>query len=149
MTENPEIHLMSELARLLRSLGKVVGAHVQENLKSSELTPPQMWALQHLESPCPMGALGERLGIDKSYVTAIADSLEQSGLVERRPDPNDRRVRNLVLTERGRALRVRFEAEMLRTLPIGYDLSEQELRQLIGLLAKALPNSDEDDHREP
>lgn len=148
MPGNPELQLMTELARLLRSLGKVVGTHLQANLQSSELTPPQMWALQHLESPCPMGTLGERLGIDKSYVTAIADSLEQSGLVERRPDTTDRRVRNLVLTDRGRALRVRFEAEMLHTLPIGHDLSEQELRQLIDLLAKALPRPVEGDHRD-
>lgn len=148
MPGNPDIQLMTELARLLRSIGKVVGAHLQVNLQTSELTPPQMWALQHLESPCPMGTLGERLGIDKSYVTAIADSLEQSGLVERQADESDRRVRNLVLTERGRALRVRFEAEMLRTLPIGHNLSEPELRQLIDLLAKALPQAIEDDQRE-
>ncbi len=131
--------LMTELARLLRSLGKVVRTHILQTVESSDLTPPQMWALQHLEDPCHMGALGDRLGIDKSYVTAIADSLEKSGLVERQPDPNDRRARNLVLTEKGRTARVRFEHEMLRSLPIGRELSEVELRQLIDLLGKAMP----------
>ena len=131
--------LMTELARLLRSLGKVVRTHIHQTVESSELTPPQMWALQHLEDPCHMGALGDRMGIDKSYVTAIADSLEKSGLVERQADPNDGRARNLVLTEEGRAVRVRFEQEMLRSLPIGRNLSKAELRQLIDLLGKAMP----------
>ncbi len=130
---------MTELARLLRDLGKAVRTHVQATAESSDLTPPQMWALQHLDNPCHMGELGDRLGIDKSYVTAIADTLEQAGLVERQTDPMDRRARNLVLTDHGMATRARFHEEMLRTLPIGRNLSEAELRQLIGLLARALP----------
>lgn len=141
MPDRDSTQLTAELARLLRVLGKTVRTHVQATLESSELTPPQMWALQHLDHSCHMGELGERLGIDKSYVTAIADSLEKAGLVERQPDPTDRRVRNLVLTAEGREVRTRFEDVMLASLPIGRDLSDSELRQLIDLLGKAIPAS--------
>ena len=138
MPDRDKTQLIADLARLLRALGKIVRTHMQSTLESSELTPPQMWALLHLDHSCHMGELGERLGIDKSYVTAIADSLGKAGLVERQPDPADRRVRNLVLTPEGREVRTRFEEVMLSTLPIGRGLSEAELRQLIDLLGKAV-----------
>ncbi|TWD17672.1 DNA-binding MarR family transcriptional regulator [Streptomyces sp. T12] len=47
-------------------------------------------------------ALASRLVIDRSVLTYLIDDLEAAGLVERRLDPNDRRVRRLVATERGR-----------------------------------------------
>ncbi len=142
MADAPETaQLMTELARLLRALGKTVRTHVQATAEASGLTPPQMWALQHLDDSCHMGALGDRLGIDKSYVTAIVDGLERAGLVERQPDPGDRRVRNLVLTEEGRRVRVRFERDLVAGLPFGAHLSTAELAQLNGLLGKALPGA--------
>lgn len=142
MSDVPETaQLMTELARLLRALGRTVRTHVQATAEASELTPPQMWALQHLDDPCHMGALGDRLGIDKSYVTAIADGLERAGLVERQPDPADRRVRNLVLTEEGRRVRVQFERDLVAGLPFGANLSTAELAQLNDLLGKALPGA--------
>ena len=50
-----------------------------------------LMVVQH--SPAPtMKDLSERLGISQSSVTKLADSLTRRGLVERHPDPNDRRV---------------------------------------------------------
>ena len=45
------------------------------------------------------------LTCDASNVTGIVDRLEARGLVERRPDPGDRRVKMLALTDEGVALR--------------------------------------------
>src|SRR5687768_14293067 len=75
------------------------------------LAPMQAMALRQLdpENPVPMGALADALHCDSSNVTGIADRLEGAGLVERRPVPNDRRVKGLVLTDRGREMRAEVE----------------------------------------
>jgi DNA-binding MarR family transcriptional regulator len=48
------------------------------------------------------GALGQHLGIDRTVLTYLLDDLEKAGLVERRPDPADRRSRRVVATDKGR-----------------------------------------------
>jgi len=47
-------------------------------------------------------ALSERLAVPASRMVALVDHLEEAGLVERRADPDDRRVRGLYLTRKGR-----------------------------------------------
>src|SRR5216110_3367969 len=49
----------------------------------------------------PMRDLADRWGFDASYVTSLADALEERGLVERRPHPTDRRVKMLAITRKG------------------------------------------------
>ena len=46
-------------------------------------------------------ALAERLLIDRSVMTYLIDDLEAADLVQRRPDPADRRVRRVCPTEHG------------------------------------------------
>ncbi|GAA5120883.1 MarR family winged helix-turn-helix transcriptional regulator [Pseudonocardia adelaidensis] len=48
-------------------------------------------------------AMAQRLGVDRTVMTYLLDDLEKAGLVERKPDPADRRARRVVLTEHGRA----------------------------------------------
>lgn len=43
-----------------------------------------------------------RLGIDRTVMTYLVDDLEKGGLVTRRPDPADRRARQVVLTAKGK-----------------------------------------------
>jgi DNA-binding MarR family transcriptional regulator len=50
----------------------------------------------------PMSEIGQRLYISRPYMTALADSLIAGGLVERLPDPCDRRVINIAITEKGK-----------------------------------------------
>ncbi len=42
-----------------------------------------------------------RLGIDRTVMTYLVDDLEKAGMVIRRPDPADRRARQVVLTAKG------------------------------------------------
>jgi len=49
-------------------------------------------------------ALANHLGIDRTVMTYLVDDLEKEGLVERRPNPTDRRQRLIVATESGREL---------------------------------------------
>lgn len=52
----------------------------------------------------PQLALGAALGLDKTTLTTVLDRLESDGLVVRRPDPRDRRVRIPEVTDAGREL---------------------------------------------
>ncbi|MFC8918656.1 MarR family winged helix-turn-helix transcriptional regulator [Streptomyces sp. NPDC047821] len=53
--------------------------------------------------PTPMRRIAQSLRCEPSNVTGIVDRLEARGLVERRPDPADRRVKIAAATEEGRA----------------------------------------------
>ncbi|WP_245614102.1 MarR family winged helix-turn-helix transcriptional regulator [Actinokineospora inagensis] len=50
---------------------------------------------------CSQQTLAHRLGVDKTVMTYLIDDLERTGLVERRPDPTDRRARLLSATDAG------------------------------------------------
>ncbi|MEV7378212.1 MarR family winged helix-turn-helix transcriptional regulator [Streptomyces lydicus] len=60
--------------------------------------------------PLPMRKVAERLKCEPSNITGIVDRLEARGLVERRPDPADRRVKLAAPTAEGTRT-----AEALRT----------------------------------
>lgn len=48
-----------------------------------------------------MSLLGDELEIVKSGVTVLVDRLSLAGLVKRRPDLEDRRIMNVIITEKG------------------------------------------------
>jgi DNA-binding MarR family transcriptional regulator len=102
------------------------------------LSPPQLFALLALTpgEPAPMGDVAGVLRCDASNVTGLTDRLEARGLVERRPAPHDRRVRHLVLTDAGAAMRARIARE-LEEPPAGFAaLTDAEARALRDLLRK-------------
>ncbi|MGE2721154.1 MarR family winged helix-turn-helix transcriptional regulator [Mycolicibacterium celeriflavum] len=78
-----------------------------------------MWGYSVLlaldESPVrTQAALAEAIGADKTRIIPTLDELQEKGYIERRPDPADRRVRLLAITEAGRALKDSVQAEIQR-----------------------------------
>jgi DNA-binding MarR family transcriptional regulator len=59
-------------------------------------------------------ALADAIGADKTRIIATLDELQERGYIERRPDPDDRRVRLLALTESGRAVKDAAQAAIQR-----------------------------------
>jgi DNA-binding MarR family transcriptional regulator len=49
-------------------------------------------------------ALAQHLGVDRTVMTYLLDDLEAAGLIARRPDPADRRARQVVATRQGTKL---------------------------------------------
>jgi DNA-binding MarR family transcriptional regulator len=49
-------------------------------------------------------ALAQHLGVDRTVMTYLIDDLEAAKLIERRPDPTDRRARRVVATPLGTEL---------------------------------------------
>jgi DNA-binding MarR family transcriptional regulator len=59
-------------------------------------------------------ALAEAIGADKTRIIATLDELQQRGFIERRPDPEDRRVRLLEITPAGRKAKNVVQIEIQR-----------------------------------
>jgi MarR family transcriptional regulator, organic hydroperoxide resistance regulator len=104
------------------------------------LTPPQLFALRSLdpEQPVPMRALAKALHCDSSNVTGLVDGLEAQGLVERREAEHDRRLRMLVVTERGSAVRARLKEAIQEPPEPLAALGADDQRALRDILRRAL-----------
>jgi DNA-binding MarR family transcriptional regulator len=115
--------------QLAQTWGRLMGLFAQRRdaffaeLAELQLTPPHGRALMCLQpGPTRMRDLAEHMACDASYITAVADRLEELGLAARRNAPDDRRARELVLTPKGAKVARRLSAifseppEQLRTL---------------------------------
>ncbi|MDT9700492.1 MarR family transcriptional regulator [Streptomyces sp. P17] len=81
--------------------------------------------------------LSARLGYDPSAIVGLVDDLEKAGFAERRPSPDDRRSRIVVLTEAGRAfLRDTDEAGLKVTNELLEPLDAGERETLHALLLR-------------
>lgn len=82
-------------------------------------------------------ALAREVGLDRTVMTYLLDDLEAHDLVTRRPDPRDRRARQVLITETGRTrlqqVRHSLAAAEARLLA---DLDNTDAEQLRTLLAR-------------
>lgn len=71
----------------------------------SSITPGGMFVLGSLKrnGTLSMSDIGKCLSMPKPHITVIVDKLIEEGYVERQSDPKDRRVVNIMLTEKGLA----------------------------------------------
>jgi DNA-binding MarR family transcriptional regulator len=110
------------------------------------LSKPQALMLLHLLPgvPCPQHRLAQRIASDPSNITGVTDRLEARGLVQRHPDPRDRRVKGLTLTADGEAVRSRL-AERLLPAPSAFaELSVLDQTRLLELLHQVLGDMEAD-----
>ena len=111
--------------------------HAEARLTPYSLSLKHNWALHALDEPMSTSALADRLGIDASDVTVIADQLEERGLIERQPHATDRRTKSLALTAEGRRLREQLANEPWVEVPILDALTAADRRGLERLLTNA------------
>ncbi|OJW02406.1 MAG: hypothetical protein BGO47_11885 [Microbacterium sp. 67-17] len=90
--------------------------------------------------------LSEFLRLDPSQIVALIDELQARGLVEREPDPNDRRANVVVATSAGRELLVQArelarqaEDEMFAALPAP---ERDALAHALRVMAGAIPGTE-------
>jgi DNA-binding MarR family transcriptional regulator len=91
-------------------------------------------AIRRLDTSVTMKELAERLHCDPSFVTKIADALEQRRLARREPNATDRRIKNLVLTPQGVEMKERLEQAMLAQMPWSYTLDVTERDRLLAVI---------------
>ncbi len=109
-------------ARALARLGR----QLEKALEPIELTLPQFRVLSLLaDGSSASSALASRLAVSPPSMTAVIDGLSARGLVERRPDPDDRRRLTLLLTPAGRkTLRAAEAAVDARLVEVGRFLED-------------------------
>ena len=122
---------------MLSTLGHAISRRFVDALQPLELHPREFTVLRAVRANDGQSqqALAERLHIPPSRMVAIVDELESRGLVERRPDPSDRRVRALYVTTRGQTLlEDAFELVVEHERAISDVLSVEERAELLELL---------------
>ena len=112
-------------------------AHVLAHYAEHRLTSSQACLLQRLSHPMPQREAALQLGYDPSNITALADALEAKGLLERRLDPSDRRVKTLARTAEGERLVGELDESLSHPPESLSRLSPDEQEQLLRLLSKA------------
>src|ERR1700760_126432 len=84
-------------------LGMPLGpARLLFEIGASDAAAPAAQAPLTMQAPLTTQALRERLGLDSGYLSRLLRRLERDGLVAVRPDPADRRRRQVSLTPVGR-----------------------------------------------
>ncbi|MGY3336131.1 DNA-binding MarR family transcriptional regulator [Streptomyces filamentosus] len=142
MVPMPTSHSDPVTLEVVELIGTVVARYHQEYEEaaaSHSLTGAQARVLGLLAlEPTPMRKIAEKLKCEPSNVTGIIDRLESRGLVERRPDPADRRVKLAAPTDEGRdtARRLRDSLRFARE-PLG-ELTGVERTLLRDLLRRML-----------
>ncbi|AVH97644.1 MarR family transcriptional regulator [Streptomyces cinereoruber] len=110
-------------------IGAVVARYYEEYEQAAAqhaLTGAQARVLGLLSlEPLPMRRIAQKLKCEPSNITGIVDRLEARGLVERRPDPEDRRVKVAVPTDEGRAVARRLRESL--------DFAREPLGELTGV----------------
>ncbi|MFD4530057.1 MarR family winged helix-turn-helix transcriptional regulator [Streptomyces sp. NPDC058470] len=95
--------LAEQLLRLTRRVHRIQKRHLEH--RELGITPAQsrlLRTLAHYSSPPRMADLAERLEVVPRAVTTLVDGLETSGMVRRVPDPTNRRVIRIEVTDEGR-----------------------------------------------
>jgi DNA-binding MarR family transcriptional regulator len=100
------------------------------------LTELQIRVLRYLyrSGPTPIGVLADYLANDPSTLATFVGRLEQREYVERRNDPDDRRVKRIALTESGERIVEDLRDFLAEVAPVS-KLTMTQLRQLRTLLA--------------
>ncbi|MGW3046195.1 MarR family winged helix-turn-helix transcriptional regulator [Kitasatospora sp. NPDC001159] len=133
----PPDELTREIVGLFAAVNRRYTQESEAAAAAHDLTPLHAKALLAAEEPVPMRRIADRLHAEPSNVTVIIDRLESRGLVERSPDPGDRRVKRVAATPAGRTVaadlrtRMPFAAEPLARLTTQQRESLHELLQLI------------------
>ena len=90
------------LRRFNRSYTQRIGALEDSFLGLGMPLGPARLLFEIGAAPATTQALRERLGLDSGYLSRLLRRLENEGLIDVTPDPDDRRRRQVTLTEAGR-----------------------------------------------
>src|SRR5881275_3664117 len=113
--------------------------HAEASIKRTELGDSDFRVLEVLlhKGPLPVNTLGPKVWLTPGSISVAVDRLVKKGLVSRKDHPDDRRVRRVELTAKGRALITRGFREHAAAMEnaVGV-LSKSERLTLLRLLKK-------------
>src|SRR5580658_4649472 len=132
------------LARRLQQIGVSI---FLEETKDFDITPLQYGVMAAVRATPGVDQIGvsSKVGLDRTTVVGIVDRLERKGLLARRPDPSDRRVRQLFLTPAGKERLVEMRAATDRVQKrLLAPLGPKECAQFVEYLTRIIEHHNED-----
>ena len=122
-----DAQLVTALDVVLPRVNRAIRQALNRAEGDARLTMTQIHCLRAISTtagPARTTYLARQLQVTAPTMTRTIDALVERGLVERQPDPADRRTVALCLTDQGRELMDRYQAEI-----------NQRLQELIGSLS--------------
>src|SRR6266487_5829181 len=113
--------------------------HAAESIGRTDLGDSDFRVLEALlhKGPLPVNTLGPKVWLTPGSISVAVDRLVDKGLVSRKDHPGDRRVRQVELTAKGRALITRgFREHAAAMEDVADELSKSERLTLLRLLKK-------------
>ncbi|MCM0021674.1 MAG: MarR family transcriptional regulator [Tagaea sp.] len=103
---DPDYRLDAQIGHLLRRAHQRHTSLFEKGLGDLDVTPTQFAALVKIgdRGEVSQNLLGRLTAMDPATIQGVIQRLMARGLIERRPDPSDRRATLLRLTESGAAL---------------------------------------------
>src|SRR5881396_3246542 len=137
MQDTSGVHVWLVLAKAFHALA----AHAAEslNLRRTGLGDSDFRVLEALlhKGPLPVNTVGPKVWLTPGSISVAVDRLVKKGLVSRKDHPDDRRVRQVELTPKGRALITRGFGEHAAAMEdVAGVLSRNERLTLLRLLKK-------------
>lgn len=134
-----------EISSLVRIVANLYSTVIFQDNKSGELSGPRMGILFRLivaeEKGMTRGINPTQLShsqhVKKNTISSLLRGLEENGLIERHPDPNDKRGYLIKITQAGKDMVKRtgpYRLKLMNDLASG--LTPDEKKQLIQLLEK-------------
>jgi DNA-binding MarR family transcriptional regulator len=146
--QNTDMPPAKGIGLLVHDVSRLLRRRIDHQAQAIGLTSAQWRILASLfraekynEEPPHQATLAEMMDMEPITLSRQIDRMEAAGMVERRPDPIDRRVKRLYLTEAARPLVDKF-----RTVAIScYDnvlngVSDQEIELVVDILTRIRTN---------
>ena len=147
MDELRQVDFERNLGFLLGDVARLTRTAFDRRVASLELTRSQWWVLTYVfrDQGLTQSELADNLEIGKVAMGNLIDRLEAKGWVERRPDPNDRRINRVYLTEKAAPIMedMRAPAQDLYDMIVS-GLSKSQRETLVDLLLVVRRNLIED-----
>lgn len=130
------------LGFVITDVGRLLRAAAEKRMSEAggEVTPGEARVLMHAAAlgGGRQALLAERLGVEPMTISGYVDRLEQRGLVERRPDPNDGRAKLVHVTDAADAVIDASRALARATLDDAMGNATSEERAVLERLLKEM-----------
>jgi MarR family transcriptional regulator for hemolysin len=131
------------LALVMHDVSRLLRRRVDKAAQTLGLTSAQ-WRVLAFVSRCEgsnQASMADHMDMEPITLSRHLDRMQAAGMIERRPDPNDRRAHRLFLTETGRTLMDGFRAVTSDVMDDFVEgISEEELATTIDILARMRAN---------
>lgn len=143
MKDKPSItpNLQQFITHLLRRAGDQAAEVSRKHMEANCGLTAREWGILHLAQDKPQNQqeIADRLGIDRSAMVKLVDSLEKQGCIKRTMNPDDRRQHLLKVTPKGlTAYRAGLKALKAMNDELFARLTADEINTLQDILLKIL-----------